>query len=247
VFVPYAAWSVVYWALPFITGRADVIQALERLPRELILGTAAYHLWFPPVLLLVYALTPVARVVRRRSPELLAGGVLAAAFLIALAAPALRLPADVDHLVDGFAAFVPFAAAGAWYAERERLAPARLLVPAGIAGAMLLLAESFGLPAVPSILTVLATAAALALAVRLLATVPESQALPLQRAATLSFGVYLAHPLVLAVVREPLARAGLSGLWRSPAFTLAAYVAILGVALAFASGLKRRPALSWLA
>ncbi len=122
VLAPFLAWSVIYLA-------AGIPLELIKQPtwRQLwgmfLLGTTWYHLYFIPIIIGIYLLTPLAVPLVRWKPW----AALVAAVCIAMAAGpllgqvSLRPHPELEGLLMRIARFLPYAAAGAWYAaERER-------------------------------------------------------------------------------------------------------------------------------
>jgi surface polysaccharide O-acyltransferase-like enzyme len=261
VFLPYVAWTVIYWvAVPTGSPRpTSLVGYASELGKRLLLGTGSYHLWFLPVLLMVYLLTPVARFLLRRSPELLPIAALALPSLFVLAARIVPPPAEAVRTLSQVAALSSYAAAGAWFASREECpGMRRWAVPAGLAGLALLVAQSAGVIVQPQalvtalgvqLLTICATSAVLVLTAILLGRTRRSltrSAPVLAAIAGLSYGVYLVHALVLVLLREGMSSLGAAGLWGSPVFMLAAFAAVLGVTLLVVGRLDRAPITAWM-
>lgn len=64
VIVPYLVWSVLYWVITvmWVNGRlGEVPTSLDELGKEIMWGTAAYHLYFLLVMLQAYLLFPLLR------------------------------------------------------------------------------------------------------------------------------------------------------------------------------------------
>ena len=116
---PYLAWAALYSAL-YVARATDRASALAKVPGLIASGHIWYHLYFIPMLLTFYVLTPLAASALKRSPELT---VLAAYSLrIVLGPPITHALADVDPLLGQYAIHVlshlPHMALGAWFALR---------------------------------------------------------------------------------------------------------------------------------
>lgn len=213
VAVPYLAWAMVFLALAFAqSGNSAALAA--RAPWLLLTGHVWYHLYFIPMLLIFYLLTPVAAPLIRRWPE--ATLVLLYAARIALwpsAAAWLQLNAPdlVWSVATHFATHLPHMALGAWFAlRRERLQRAgAVMSPLLLAGGLVALAarSADALGWVPDALTyavyplaMLSTLLGLAFGAFGLERVLERNARLWSTGAALAFGVYFVHPLWLEAV-----------------------------------------------
>ena len=264
VFVPYLAWSAVYFVLALRADAALRAAAPAAIAAafavRLLTGTAHYHLYFPPILLLAYALTPAANRLLRHSPLLLVTAALACQGALVVVYRMAPLPPEPRLMLANALTLIPFAAFGAAVAaSAERLgAHPGPVAAAAAAGGVALVAHGLGwLPVAADpgagylgrAAIMLATAAVLAAAVVLPATSltltawAERFRAPLRGAAPLSYGVYLAHPLLLesvrSAVRSPAA-------WASPAFLAALWAGVLAASLAGVALLARFRATSWL-
>lgn len=228
---PYLAWALVYAAL-FVARAAEPFSAAQKVPGLIANGHIWYHLYFIPMLLTFYAITPVASRLGRRNPELL----LAASLIlrVILGPAAIRASSEINPLLAQYVTHVlthlPHMALGAWFAMRYAKLPqaARRSWPILLAGGLAALgAISWsGLPSWPMQLHRLAFPAAmtitvLGLVLGALALEPryERHARALTRAGALSFGVYFVHPLLLLGVDSVAARfpqAWPWGLWWFP-------------------------------
>ncbi len=141
VAVPYAVWTVVYrlYHTPDL-GRVVSGEWLQSLGRDLLTGGAHFHLYFVPMIFLLYLVTPAASWLVRRSPP--------AAFFGAVAVTVLLWPLThgvPEHWrwVSQAVTLAPFAFAGAWYrlaGDGERLRFPRswpLLLVGGVAVGMI--------------------------------------------------------------------------------------------------------------
>ena len=116
---PYLAWAALYAAL-YVARATDRASALAQVPGLVASGHIWYHLYFIPMLLTFYVLTPLAAGALKRSPELT---VLAAyALRIVLGPPITHALADVNPLLGQYGIHVlshlPHMALGAWFALR---------------------------------------------------------------------------------------------------------------------------------
>ena len=122
--LPYLAWAALY-AVLYVERSADGAAALLRVPGLVASGHIWYHLYFIPMLLTFYLLTPVASRAARWSPETL----LAAAYVLRIVAgPVLTDAASGLHPLFGqYATHVlshlPHMALGAWFALRLPILP----------------------------------------------------------------------------------------------------------------------------
>lgn len=266
VFVPFLVWSALYMLLRFaLAGRSSppLVAALPTGPGSLALallfGGGFYHLYFPPLLIVVYLLAPVARRVRAVSPWLLLAAApllqLAFAYGWQLAAP---LP-DWRSKLANLALLAPFAAVGAWYGALEpQLRPWRpVVLSAGAVGLAVVLGLSTGaLPlarepfpgVLPRLGAMLSASAVIAAAVMLASAAAgrlEPRRALYHRMSGLSYGVYLAHPMVIvavvAMVRNTLGDA----VWAQPAFVAAAFAVVLAATIGLVSALDANRWTEW--
>jgi len=254
--VPYLVWSAVYLVALGDAGRPGV------LARALLTGTAQYHLYFLLVSMQLYLVFPLLRhLVRRtggRHGRLLAAAV---AYQIAAYAVAERLVITPNAWLISYLGFVVAGGVAAAHAEtflawtrrhvRHVLAGAALAAAAGIAWFLAQVAWLGRTTVVASQVfqpVVVVESFAVAWAFLALGVAWEGAGAPGRRwvraAADASFGVYLAHPLVLQALLAtglPAAAAGLPG----PLVTAAAMVVVvpliyLGCA-GVAAALRRTP------
>lgn len=216
--VPYLAWAGLYAAL-YVARASDPSTALARVPGLVANGHIWYHLYFIPMLLTFYLLTPVAARLAHKNPELLVAVTLV--LRIVVGPLAIRAISDASPLAGQYATHVlshlPNMALGAWFALRLDVMPSwvRRIWPAvlgaGLAG--LTAISYYGLPdwplqmhrlAFPTAMT--ATVLGLALAALALGPAYERFSATLTRMGSFAFGVYFVHPLVLAGVDAMLAR-----------------------------------------
>lgn len=218
VLLPYAVWTLVYLA-PELRVVGGVMPGLQRIAAALLTGDAAPHLYFVPLVTVVWLLSPLAGRLVGRFP--------AVAFLIGTALSLLTRFWVLDGglvrtAVFGILLYLPTVLAGAWYdvrLPRSRELLARwwpLLVAAGVAGAAASAAGSLYWPlrwvvarpgwirqetrrleaAVESIAHVVTVAGVVGLSASL-ATTRARLADLARRWAPLVFGTYLAHAAVV--------------------------------------------------
>jgi len=258
ILAPYLVWSALY--LSIAGARGDWTYWLARTPMLLLTGKSWYHLYFIPVLILFYLLTPLVAPIVRRRPELLL--VVAYAIRIFLAAPVSSLADRVGGpLLVTFAVsattHVSNMALGAWFAVRkDRVLPwlqRGWLVLLGVGGALLLANTASALPdALPSILDGVTVSVAMGLLVlgmvgfafSLHASTDAAE--KVARAGTLAFGVYFMHPALLLALRSTLDATGTAVLWDSTWFPMLSILAVTLASFAIASVLASLPATSWL-
>jgi surface polysaccharide O-acyltransferase-like enzyme len=255
--LPYLAWAGLYAALS-VSGTADAATPLHRLPGLIATGHIWYHLYFVPMLLTFYLLTPLASRFARWSPE----GLLAVTYALRIVAgPSLtHAAASVDPLFGQYATHVlshlPHMALGAWFALRLPVLPGwfrsawPVMLVAGLSGLTVVSAQ--GLPDWPLELQRLLFPAAMAatvlgMALGALALEPryESRASLLTRLGSLAFGVYFVHPIFLELVGGGVA---LSGSWPWAHWWFAAGVWLVVSAASFGASelFARNRATAWL-
>jgi len=256
--LPYLAWAGLYAAL-YVLQSADARDALLRLPGLVASGHVWYHLYFIPMLLTFYLLTPLAAAALRRSPEL----TVAAAYAIRIAlGPALtHLIAGVHPLAGQYSVHVlthlPHMALGAWFALRldsfprwfRRSWPAMLLAGTIVLGYV----SARGLPSLPleahrllypggMALTVVGLAlAGIALEPRYARWARE-----ITHLASLAFGTYFVHPLFLLAVFSASGPAGAGSIWSNAWFPIAVWAGVSAASLGVSHLLRGRRSTAWL-
>jgi surface polysaccharide O-acyltransferase-like enzyme len=266
VAVPYLAWCAVYFLFSRLTGTG----AASRLPAGLWPGVRAtlsllvqgklwYHLYFIPVVLMLYLGAPFISPIARRWPALLTAlaVVLCATRGLTVGRFVVNHP-DALALLLGLLTYAPYAALGAWYAvDRERWHRfLRFSWPALLAlGLGLRLAEVAGILRSSGTVGWLATTVAymsLPILGMLGLGVAASSRLarfsrPLARASEGSFGVYLMHPLVITCSYWALLAASLPAwLWGTTPFAYACVAVVVAVAFSLSWLLLRYRATAWL-
>lgn len=259
--VPYLAWTVIYFVLlPFLGEPApgSVAIAVERFTHMFVNGNAFYHLYFVPLLLVLYSLTPIARVLATRSPELFVLAViavrvwLAPEIVLVIRGGTLEI---AEPLITNVLVYAPFMATGAWFALRRasvepvlaRVWPVPLVIGVGVLAAQApkLVGPAWGNEAMrlaeygAVVVAILGlTGLASVLAARYDALRPVGR-----RLAVLTYGVYLVHPLILRLAQQAT---GGPEAFAAPPAALAAWVLVLGASTLVVAGMRRVPVLRWL-
>lgn len=255
---PYLAWSAIYIAIASFRG--DWVYWVTRTPMLVLTGKAWYHLYFVPVLLLFYLLTPIAAPLVRRWPEI----AVAAAFLarLTLVQPVTELAAGIGGpmLVTFTATAVTHLSLmvlGAWFARRRALVlpilsawwPALILL-----GAALLIGKALSAFEAASLRLLARTAIPFGMAFIVLALAgaafrmrlsPRHAAVSAELAAY-SFGVYFIHPVFVLAWGWVVTATGASHLWSSAWFAVLSVFAITAVSLAVSVLLSRNRFTAWL-
>jgi surface polysaccharide O-acyltransferase-like enzyme len=250
--VPYLAWSAMYLTLLAVQTEAPLTPV--RATGLLLTGHTWYHLYFIPMLLTFYLLTPVATRIGTRSPEML---LLLCYAVRILAGPAIAegFRSAFGDLGWSFATHVlthlPHMALGAWFAARGSRIPLRpwlasLLLAGGTA---ILLAASLGYTAdLPLYLRRLvypggmaATVLGLTLTALLLEPQLERMGRPIVAVASLAFGIYFVHPLFLLGVDGLLGVRDAERLWMRPGSAFAVFAVIVAASYAVSALLARVP------
>ena len=126
VALPYLVWSCVYYVLrPSVMGvhlPPGRIAWFWDFLNKLVDGTVWFHLYFVPIVLVLYLLTPPAAKLARLSPEAFVLGVVALSLawrVTFFAQAATYVPWGA--LLNNVIAYAPYAAMGAWIAVRKDL------------------------------------------------------------------------------------------------------------------------------
>jgi len=260
--VPYLIWTILYFAANqfFDLGvqATGAFGAVRLFVIELLSGGASYHLYFVPVLMVLYVLTPVTRWAVRRSPEaVLAFGLSASLWGYGVArvlGAASRHPGDFRLPLTMLVQLAPYMALGAWYAARRKtvdpvLRWGWLILLVGGAWARMADWSALGL-AQPARLVVASVAGALIVLglVGGFGWLPGKNRTADARVLSLSalaYGVYLAHPLVILAGRLVIGRFEAWSVWGSVPFVLGAYVVVVTATFALVALLRRAPVLRW--
>ncbi len=251
--LPFVAWSAFYFALLVLTEGAP---SFGRSAGLLVTGHTWYHLYFIPMLLVFYLLTPVASRLMRISPELL----VAACYLFRIVFGAV-FAASLGKVFGSLgwqfathlATHLPHMALGAWFAVRYDVLPGwfKRLWPVWLAlGTAVLIGASLGLHAEWPIaarrfvypLGMALQVLGMALGARAGEPALEESERARRwvlRAAPLAFGVYFVHPLFLLGVNRVVALAGAKSLWMHAWFPVAVFVGVTIASFATAAALAR--------
>lgn len=254
ILIPFLAWSALYFGLlVWREGWPGVLGALGLL----VTGHTWYHLYFVPMLLTFYLLTPLASAVFKRSPLALVIGcyairIVLGAALIALGAKvAGKLGAAyATHIVT----HLPHMALGAWFAARYDAVPPqvrRLWWLMLLLGTAVLTAASLGiheqLPVVMRRFVYPLGMAATVLGMAFGARSHEAALRSNERAhrlvlasAPLAFGVYFVHPLLLMAFFEAVP-ARQDSLWTQPWFALAVFATVSAASFGISAWMARMP------
>ena len=256
--LPYLAWAALYAAL-YVGRAASPASALRQVPGLVASGHIWYHLYFIPMLLTFYLLTPIAAAALRRSPELALAG---AYFLrIVCGPPVAHLLANAHPLAGQYAIHVmshlPHMALGAWFALRldqfptwfRRAWPAMLVLGTAVLGYL----SVFGLPSWPLELQRLLfptgmalTVLGLALGAIILEPLYAEEAHAITHLGSLAFGVYFVHPLFLLAVFTATGGAAPGSLWWRPWFPLLVWVGVSALSLGSSHVLRGSRFTAWL-
>ncbi|MDH4140600.1 MAG: acyltransferase [Coriobacteriia bacterium] len=262
VVVPYVAWGAIFYLL---RPAAEVSQfpasrlaAVREFLELLLNGHIWYHLYFVPMIVVFYLLTPLAQAVLRRSPEALLllvvgvrvffGPAIVTAFADLSAYEVLK-PLLVDVVEHA-----PFMALGAWYAVRfevagrvlSRVWPFVLALGAAMWPAYTMRAVHISQPYVRRVYEfaaigslILGFVGAFTLVGRVRSDLDEKA----KSLADLTYGAYLAHPLVIFAMRKSVGLLGIGAWWDSLLFVAVFLAIAVTVTLALVSALKRTPVL----
>lgn len=256
---PYLAWAMLYLALR-AAGLGENALELGRIPGLLLTGHVWYHLYFIPMLLTFYLLTPIASMLARRSPEALVIGAYALRILWG-AEIISGFESALGDLGRSYATHIvmhlPHMALGAWFALRYPGAPAwaKRTWPILLAvGTAILLAASLGLTTGLSFelrryMYPAGTAATLLgialLAFRLEPMLERSSRITV-RAGLLALGVFFVHPLFLLGVDALVAAGPGARIWLQPWVPVAVFSAVTAASFWTARLLARHKATRWL-
>lgn len=263
VLVPYLFWTAFYiWY-----GRYTPVELRPQMPlaayavdvvKLLLLGRASFHLYFIPVVLEFYLIAPLVSRAFAKRPLLTGAALWAIGAFTTLVIPA---PSS-EHLVTFYRMMqytlwlLPAAAVGGWYGTvRARITPVLsrvwpLVLVAGLTlryldrGPILVTNDwqQRSVETTALVLTLLGLVAALDLLVSKLPAIgPSAHYLGL-----LAFGVYLVHPILIAVVSDGIVKAGLASLWVSPAFTVAMIAVVCVAGFVVVGALMRFRAVAWM-
>ncbi len=238
VVVPaYVLWSGVYWFItysgygwskPGTGGAAGVGGFLW----QVVTGSAWMHLYFVPIVICVYALTPVAAAVIGRSRAWALGLSVGLAAVTVVSEPLFR---DVpgNEILTRLISLLPYAVCGAWYSLRQAeiggVAAGRFGWPAFLLGGLVLqtlyVTGTLGpWPAPAAYLVRLAWTIAVILGlVGMCVVIAKRYEITLRPArvlADLSYWVFLIHPALLMVFYHASRTAGMRALWSEPRYVI---------------------------
>ena len=236
IVVPYATWSLIY----ILTGGdlGSVQRVVTSFLEDLITGNAHFHLYFLLLTMQLYAVFPAIMAVLRRWPGVLLPALaVSLGFELAVNAlihygtwpPALSiwlgnagawLLTYPLYVIMGVAAARNFSKVTTWVRRHSRLVVLSWFASVGVAlGSYLLDLRYLGYSPLkasevfqPALVleTVTATAAQYVLGMWLGNHLSVRHLRRLERSSDVSFGVYLAHPLLISAILDV---AGFSGLW----------------------------------
>lgn len=226
VVVPYVAWSTIY----FLTDGSlhPTLAVVGGYLHDLLDGGAKFHLYFLLLTMQLYLIFPALMWIVRRYPRVLrialwasvafellftAGvhyGLRPPVLGVWLAHPGSWLPSYTMYVIGGIAAATYFDQTTAWIRAHNRLIAAGLVATVGLALASYLLDMSFlGYAPIKAsevfqpadvLEAVAATAAQFAAGLWIADRATSGRLAFLERASDVSFGLFLAHPLLLGAV-----------------------------------------------
>lgn len=263
VALPYLAWAMLFFAVALTQPVDGSSVLLRQAPALLLTGHVWYHLYFIPMLLALYLLTPLMAPVIRRWPEATLGVVYLLRIVVWGGVPGWQgagawLHGWAPDLAWSFAQHVvthlPHMVLGAWFAIRFDAAISRrrfwpLLLTFGFA---LLGARSAGaLESLPRLaaqtvypLGMAATVLGLVLWAFSVERRLRSRAVAISGMAALSFGVYFVHPLILLAVWRGVGTD--SAIWTTAWAIPGTWAATCSASLLIASALSRYKPTAWL-
>lgn len=262
VLYPYLFWSAFY----IIYQRYTPMELRPQLPlgefiidigRLLVLGRASFHLYFLPIVIIFYVVAPLVSAAFRRQPFLTFLGLWGLGAFGTLILPRPTSP----HLVSLYRVFeltmwlLPAAAAGGLYgAIRTRYSSVlRRVWPLLLFGGLFMRWYDRG-PLHIDIVWIQRATETLYLAVTiiglacLLELITRNRHRLARTAQTLgvgAFGVYIIHPIGIAVVSDAVDAAGAHSLWQSGPFTIAVTGLVVAVSYGVVLAARQVPALSW--
>lgn len=218
VLIPYLGWSAFY-----LLAIGEGAVGLRNWLGLLVTGDAYYHLYFVPILMVFYLVTPLAKRFLDWSPVLL----LAVAFLLDFGALSLlnggfsRSPYELEILLGRASLFVPYIAIGAVFGSRKtfrdwcgRLWP--LLLCLAVVGSYWQL-PSLG-DAGTRTWTSFTVSAGLLGAAGLVGRLNDQSKVAhiAERLVPATYLVYLIHPLVLGLLKSLILKTDLALDWSNP-------------------------------
>lgn len=237
VVVPYATWSLIYVLTD--GDLRSPSHVVGKFLQDLLTGGAHFHLYFLLLTMQLYAIFPAVEFVLAHRPRVLRPALLAALVLDLLVCGVLHYGSApsfarvwLDHantwlltypafVVAGIAAGLRFSEVTAWILGHYRLVAGAWLASVALALASYLLDMSrLGYPPLKAsevfqpivvVEALTATAAQYALGLWVTQRLSSRRLRGLERSSDVSFGVYLAHPLLIGGILDV---AVASGLWR---------------------------------
>ena len=266
--IPYLVWSILFYFLRPAAGYPPLAHGAVAMTRQFMVffvsGTTWYHLYFMPMILVLYLLTPLASRAVHKAPELFLGAFL---LLVVYGVPPVmaryggmaihrQLDPMLLPLIGNLVTYSPFMALGAWFSVRQNEVgrALRWLGAPLLAVAAVVLVLNLGHPApsdgryLPSWIYIVDMSlfilgflgVAYLLAERPVLTRDSVWADRVVKLASLTLGVYLVHPLLITFGGRKLAGSiGLLGVWSNVAFVLAFDVVAVALSFALVFALKR--------
>lgn len=117
VLLPYLAWSMLYWFLGPLFAFEQIPAGTRAWFGMLVTGGAMYHLYFIPILMAFYFVTPVAKWLLDRSPAMLIAAAMILNFgtIAWLAADVAYVPREFETVAKWASLHLPYIALGAVY------------------------------------------------------------------------------------------------------------------------------------
>ena len=135
VLVPYVLWTGFYYL--YVVLETPQTFDLRTLIWHVLVGTATYHLYYVPVIVLGYILAPAARFLYARMPVgLLAGGVAVAMLGPSVLSRTPGMLGNFTSLAANVVLLMPYVACGAWFASLPRGKTGRWVDAGGLAAAL---------------------------------------------------------------------------------------------------------------
>lgn len=234
----YLVWTTVYWLITYsgygwtsrgTGGRAGIVGFLWRV----VTGTQWVHLYFVPLIVLIYAITPIAAKLIYRSPKAAFAVSVGLALAWIQVMPALSDLPGIE-VVGRLFGYMPYAVCGAWYwLRRQERATPDVRDGLGWLGWLALGIVSQTLYATATVgpwpvsfeyvarlgwtvaIIVGLAGASVWVAGRFGFTVAPSQYL-----APLTYWVFLMHPALLMVFYAMVRAAGLTRMWTDPQYVV---------------------------
>lgn len=262
VLVPYLFWSVIY----LLWGRFTPPALLPQMPigsylldsaKLFLLGRASFHLYFIPVVLEFYLVAPLVSRGFARRPLLtwLVLWAIGAYTTLIIKAPTSEHLVTLYRMLQYTVWLLPAAAAGAWYGTvRDSVSGYLrwmwpLVLGFGLAlrwldRSPLLVTNDWQQRTVETTALVL-TLIGLVSMLDVLVTRWPGCGPTAHYLGSLAFGVYLVHPVGIALATDAIEYFGVTGLWASPLFNLGIIAAIVALCFVAVGFLTRFRAVAW--